>query len=78
MVVSRPPGGDTGMHRTDTLDYDIIVSGQMTMILEDGEIVLDPGDAVLIPGLPHRWVAGPEGCVFTIVLLGLDPIDAEQ
>ena len=61
------------MHRADTLDYDTIISGEMLLMLEDGENILHSGDGVLIPGLPHRRVAGPEGWVFSIVLLGLAP-----
>jgi ketosteroid isomerase-like protein len=44
-----------GMHVTDTIDYDIILSGQLTLILDDGEHVLTPGDAVIMRGDRHAW-----------------------
>jgi len=44
-----------GMHVTDTIDCDIILSGQLTLILDDGEYVLTPGDAVVMRGDRHAW-----------------------
>lgn len=44
-----------GMHVTDTIDYDIILSGQLTLILDSGEYVLRPGDAVVMRGDRHAW-----------------------
>ncbi len=44
-----------GMHVTDTIDHDIILSGQLTLILDSGEYVLKPGDAVVMRGDRHAW-----------------------
>jgi ketosteroid isomerase-like protein len=44
-----------GMHVTDTIDHDIILSGQLTLILDSGEYVLKPGDAVIMRGDRHAW-----------------------
>lgn len=44
-----------GMHVTDTIDCDVILSGQLTLILDDGEYVLTPGDAVIMRGDRHAW-----------------------
>ncbi len=44
-----------GMHATETIDYDIILSGQLTLILDSGEYVLGPGDAVIMRGDRHAW-----------------------
>ncbi len=69
--VRRGPGpSPVGMHRTDTLDYQLVVEGEATLILEDGEIVMQAGDSVVIPGLPHGWAGGPEGYTMHAVLLG--------
>ena len=72
IVVKWPPGADAYFHRTDTLDYDVVLSGQVTLLLEDGDVVLEAGDSVVIPGVRHGWRAGPEGCVCSVVLLALD------
>jgi hypothetical protein len=72
LIVKWPPNTHAYMHRTDTLDYDVVLSGQVTLLLEDGEVVLETGDSVLIPGVRHGWRAGPEGCVSSVVLLALE------
>jgi quercetin dioxygenase-like cupin family protein len=71
IVVTWPPNADAYMHRTDTLDFDVVLSGQLTLVLEDGEVVLDAGDSVVIPGVRHGWRAGSDGCVTSAVLLAL-------
>ena len=49
------PGYRSKMHCTETIDYDIVLAGEMYLILEADEIRLTPGDAVLVPGLQHCW-----------------------
>jgi len=45
-----------GMHTTDTVDYDIIMSGELWLELDDGEEVhLKPGDIVVQNGTRHAW-----------------------
>ena len=47
---------DPGMHRTATLDYDIVLAGRLGLELDDGtEVVLGPGDVVVQNGTRHRW-----------------------
>jgi hypothetical protein len=72
LIVKWPPRSDAYMHRTDTLDYDVVLRGEVTLLLEDGEVVLRAGDSVVIPGVLHGWRAGPEGCVSSVVLLALE------
>ncbi|WP_094781662.1 cupin domain-containing protein [Paraburkholderia ribeironis] len=46
----------SGMHRTQTVDYDIIVSGELWLELDDGEIRhLKAGDIVVQNGTRHAW-----------------------
>ena len=40
------PGSPAFMHTTDTIDYLVIISGHVTLVLEDGEAQLGPGDLV--------------------------------
>jgi len=67
MASDRP-----GMHATDTVDYDIIMSGQVTMELDDGsEVTLGPGDVLIQTGTRHAWHnRGTEPCVLYNVLVG--------
>jgi len=54
-ISSFGPGYRSQMHRTETIDYDIVLAGEMYLVLEAEEIRLTPGDAVFIPGLQHCW-----------------------
>jgi mannose-6-phosphate isomerase-like protein (cupin superfamily) len=45
-----------GMHTTDTTDFEIVLSGQVVLELDDGaEVTLSPGDTVVQNGTRHRW-----------------------
>jgi mannose-6-phosphate isomerase-like protein (cupin superfamily) len=43
------------MHRTETVDYGIVISGEMTLILDDSEVPLKPGSVVIQRGTNHAW-----------------------
>jgi quercetin dioxygenase-like cupin family protein len=48
--------GAPGMHTTDTIDFEIVLSGEVVLELDDGvETVLRPGDTVVQNGTRHRW-----------------------
>jgi mannose-6-phosphate isomerase-like protein (cupin superfamily) len=62
-----------GWHRTDTLDYVYVVSGQMYLETDDGEILVSPGDTVVDRGAGHAWRNRfHEPCVVVAVLLGAE------
>lgn len=45
-----------GMHRTATIDYDVVLAGTIGLELDDGaEVTLGPGDIVIQNGTRHRW-----------------------
>jgi mannose-6-phosphate isomerase-like protein (cupin superfamily) len=47
---------DPGMHTTDTVDFEVVLEGTVTLELDDGAIVtLHPGDTVVQNGTRHRW-----------------------
>lgn len=73
------PGRQTAMHQTNTLDYDFILEGSVTLLLSDGtETELHAGDAVVIPGTAHAWRAGTGGCRLGVVMIGTHPRDAPK
>jgi mannose-6-phosphate isomerase-like protein (cupin superfamily) len=74
MVVHMGPGYEHPDHRTDTVDYDLVVIGQAQLVLDEGSVVLQPGDCAVVPGVAHQWRAGPEGCTLSITMVGLDPL----
>jgi mannose-6-phosphate isomerase-like protein (cupin superfamily) len=63
-----------GMHTTDTIDYVVVVSGEVTLDLDDGErTVLRAGDVVVQNGTRHAWRNhGTEPCVIVGVAVGAD------
>ena len=50
-----PPGVVSPMHRTQSVDYGIVLSGEMVLVLDDSERVLRAGDVVVQRGTDHRW-----------------------
>ena len=71
--VTAEPGAHYGMHRSHSVDYDVVIAGELTLELEDGAITLHPGDAVLLTGQVHGWRSGPEGCTYAVVLTDARP-----
>jgi mannose-6-phosphate isomerase-like protein (cupin superfamily) len=62
------------MHRTRSIDYAIVISGEIDMLLDDTEVHLRAGDVVVQQGTNHAWVnRGRENCRIAFVL-----IDAEE
>ena len=77
-VVHYEPGVAPRMHRTDSLDYAIVISGEIDMELDDGVSVhLAAGDVVVQRGTIHNWInRGSVPCVIAFVLLGATPYAA--
>jgi mannose-6-phosphate isomerase-like protein (cupin superfamily) len=48
-------GRRTAMHRTRTLDYVVVIEGELVLILDDSEVTLKPGDVVVQRGTDHAW-----------------------
>jgi mannose-6-phosphate isomerase-like protein (cupin superfamily) len=48
-------GRRTAMHRTKTLDYVIVIEGEIVLLLDDSEVVLKAGDVVVQRGTDHAW-----------------------
>jgi mannose-6-phosphate isomerase-like protein (cupin superfamily) len=48
-------GKRTVMHRTRTLDYVVVIEGELVLILDDSEMILKPGDVVVQRGTDHAW-----------------------
>jgi quercetin dioxygenase-like cupin family protein len=59
------------MHRTETVDYGIVVSGEITLLLDDGrESVLRQGDVVIQRGTDHAWAnRSAESALVAFVLI---------
>lgn len=86
MAVQVPGMRDTGhhdpadpsIHRTDTIDLDVIVEGEVELALPDGGAVrLGAGDCIVQRGTWHRWRnVGDAPARFTAVMLAVPPLEA--
>ncbi len=75
-IVRYEPGVAPRVHRTDSLDYVIIISGEIDMELEQGtEVHLKAGDVVVQRGTVHNWIhRSSEPCVIAYVLTSAIPL----
>lgn len=71
MIAHMEPD-EPGMHTTDTTDFDIVLSGQIVLELDDGaETTLSAGDVVVQNGTRHRWRnPGTEPAVLGTAMVG--------
>jgi mannose-6-phosphate isomerase-like protein (cupin superfamily) len=66
---------DPMMHKTSTVDYIVVLQGQIYAVLEKGETLLRPGDVFIQRGTNHSWsVRGTEPCVIAVVLVNAAPV----
>jgi mannose-6-phosphate isomerase-like protein (cupin superfamily) len=64
------PPRHPAMHRTRTVDYAVVISGEIDMLLDDTEIHLKAGDILVQQGTNHAWVnRGSEPCRIAFVLI---------
>ena len=67
---SRAKPSDAGMHRTKTVDYVLILSGEIDMLLDDSEVHLKSGDVLIQRGTNHAWVnRGTAPCQVAFILI---------
>ena len=71
-MLARMEPDNPGMHTTDTIDFEVVLSGEVVLELDDGaEQVLRRGDTVVQNGTRHRWAnRGTEPAVVAVILLG--------
>jgi hypothetical protein len=59
-----------GMHRTDTVDYALVLSGEVTAVLDDTETVMRAGDVLIQRGTNHAWAnRSGQSCRIAFVLI---------
>jgi mannose-6-phosphate isomerase-like protein (cupin superfamily) len=66
---------DPMMHKTSTVDYIIVLKGEIHAIMETGEKLLRAGDVLVQRGTNHSWsVRGSEPCIVAAVLVNAKPV----
>jgi quercetin dioxygenase-like cupin family protein len=54
-VIDFPPGNHPRMHRTETVDYVIVIEGEIEMDMDDSTVKLKQGDVLIQRGTNHAW-----------------------
>jgi quercetin dioxygenase-like cupin family protein len=55
-VIDFPPGNSARMHRTETIDYVVVIAGEIDMDLDDSTVHLKAGDVMVQRGTNHAWI----------------------
>ena len=77
-VVEFGPGVAPRNHRTDSIDYAVVLSGEIDMELTDSVVHLKTGDVLVQRGTIHNWVnRGTQPCVIAFVLIDAKPVEAD-
>ena len=66
---------DPMMHRTSTVDYIIVLKGEIHAVMDTGETLLRAGDILVQRGTNHSWsVRGNEPCIVAAILVNAKPL----
>ena len=72
-VVSFGPGVAPRNHRTDSIDYAVVMSGEIDMEMDDTVVHLKAGDVLVQRGTIHNWVnKGKAPCLIAFILIASD------
>jgi quercetin dioxygenase-like cupin family protein len=76
-IVSFGPGVAPRNHRTDSIDYAVVMSGKIDMDLDGTIVHLKAGDVLVQRGTIHNWInTGDEPCVIAFTLVSAKPVTA--
>jgi len=76
-VVEFGPGVSPRNHRTDSIDFAVVMKGEIDMELDDSVVHLKAGDVLVQRGTIHNWVnRGSEPCQIAFVLVDAKPVVA--
>ena len=76
-VVEFGPGVAPRNHRTDSIDYAVVMAGEIDMVLDDQTVHLRAGDVLVQRGTIHNWANnGAEPCTIAFALIDAKPVTA--
>lgn len=74
-IVQYEPGVVPRNHRTDSIDYAVVISGEIDMELDGTTVRLKQGDVLVQRGTVHNWInRGTEPCVMAFALVAAEPV----
>lgn len=77
-IIEFAPGVAPRNHRTDSIDYIVVLSGEIDMELDGSTVHLKAGDVMVQRGTIHNWVnRGTQPCVLAVVLVDAKPVEAD-
>jgi quercetin dioxygenase-like cupin family protein len=75
-VLELAPGASPRNHRTDSIDYAVVMAGEIDMELDDTTVHLKAGDVLVQRGTIHNWInRGTVPCVIAFVLIAARPVE---
>jgi quercetin dioxygenase-like cupin family protein len=76
-IVRFDPGVTARNHRTDSIDYAVVMSGEIDMDIDGAVVHLKAGDVLVQRGTIHNWInRGKEPCVIAFSLICAKPVTA--
>ena len=73
-IIEFAPGNAARNHRTDSIDYACVLSGEIDMDIDGAEVHLKAGDVIVQRGTIHNWInRGAAPCVIAFVLIAAHP-----
>jgi hypothetical protein len=65
----------SAMHKTQSVDYGIMLKGERSLVLDDCELLMKPGDVVIQVGAWHLWDSAREGCLMAFDMISAEFVD---
>ena len=76
-VIEFAPGVQARNHRTDSIDYIVVMAGEIDMELDGSSVHLKTGDVMVQRGTIHNWInRGTAPCVLAVVLIDAKSVEA--
>ncbi len=75
-IIAYAPGVAPRDHRTESIDYAVVMAGEIDMEIDGASVHLCAGDVLVQRGTIHNWInRGSEPCVIAFVLLAAEPVE---
>ena len=76
-VIEFKPGVQARNHRTDSIDYIVVMDGEIDMDLDGTVVHLKAGDVMVQRGTIHNWINnGTKSCILAVILIDAKPVTA--
>ena len=76
-VIEYAPGVSPRNHRTNSIDYAVVLAGRIDMELDEKTVTLQAGDVLVQRGTVHNWVNRYDApCVIAFVLIDARPVES--